>query len=246
MRTAIRRILVSSLLGLVLVALAGTAVAGKAGTVRSLAETVRGSVESFLLDRITMPADSVAVAVTLPVFAVKPGEVADFSLDLLSTKPVRGTVPVKVTFLLTGGGSLAYAATARVRAFADVLVAAERLNRHEIVTEGALRVERREITNLTDAYFADAAAVEGKRTRRVMTPGTVIGASDVEAIPLVDRGMGVTVAVVLGKVTVTSKARALEDGEMGELIKVQDLTTGKRLVATVAGKSLVVLDESML
>jgi len=246
MRVGIRRILVVLLLGPVLLAFTGTAVAGRASTARSLAEAVRGSVESFLLDRITMPADSVAVAVTLPVFAVEPQEVMDFSIDLLSTKPVRGTVPVKVTFLLTDGGSLAYAATARVRAFADVLVAAERLNRHEVVTEGALRLERREVTNLTDAYFAEAAEVGGKRTRRVMTPGTVIRASDVEAMPLVDRGTGVTVAVVLGKVTVTSKAKALEDGEMGELIKVQDLTTGKRLVGTVAGKSLVVLDESML
>jgi flagella basal body P-ring formation protein FlgA len=207
---------------------------------------VRTSVETFVKDRVTVPNDSVAVSVALPKFALEPREVADFSLDLLSTKPVIGTVPVKITFLLDGGGALTYAATARVRPFASVLVATERLNRHDILAGEALRAETREITHLTDAYFTDPKGVAGKRVRRVMGVGTILRASDVEAVPLVDRGAAVTVTVVLGKVTVTSKAKALEDGEMGKLIKVQDLTTGKRLVGTVAGKNLVLLDESML
>ena len=246
MNVRIRRILRLSLLGLLVLALPEMALAGRADTMNSLTEMVRGSAESFVRDRVTMPADSVAVAIALPMFAVEPHEVVDFSLDLFSSKPVVGTVPVKVTFLLDGGGTLTYAVTARVRVYATVLVAAERLNRHEIVTGGALRAETREITRLTDAYFTMPAEVAGKRARRVISPGNMLRASDVEAVPLVDRGAGVTVAVLLGKVTVTSKAKALEDGEMGELIKVQDLTTGKRLVGTVAGKSLVVLDESML
>ncbi len=246
MNVKIRLKLGLSLLGLLVLALPGIATAGRADTMNSLTEMVRGSVESYVRDRVTTPADSVAVAVALPMFAVEPHEVTDFRLDLFSTKPVIGTVPVKITFLLDGGGSLTYAATARVRVYASVLVAAERLNRHEIVTQEALRVETREITNLTDAYFTVPAEVAGKRARRVISPGNMLKASDVEAIPLVNRGAGVTVAIVLGKVTVTSKAKALEDGEMGEIIKVQDLTTGKRLVGTVAGKCLVVLDESML
>jgi flagella basal body P-ring formation protein FlgA len=234
------------LLWVLLVAIPGIATAGQAGTAASLTETVRDAIESFVLERVTMPADSVAVSVDVPMFAVEPREVADFTLDLFSSKPVTGTVPVKVTFLLDRGGELTYAATARVRAFAAVLVAAERLSRHETVTGEALRTEKREITHLTDAYFTDPEEVTGKRARRVISPGRILKASDVERIPLVDRGEGVMVTVVLGRVTVTSKAKALEDGEMGDLIKVQDLTTGKRLVGTVAGKSLVVLDESML
>jgi flagella basal body P-ring formation protein FlgA len=246
MLAIVRLTTVCGLLGLLILSIPGIAPAGLAGTVNSLSETVRRSVEDYVRCRVTQPGDSVAVSVDVPVFGVEPHEVADFALDLLSSKPVVGTVPVKVTFTLSGGGELTYAATARVRVFADVLVVDERLSRHEIVTGDALRTELREVTNLTDAYFTDAAEAEGKRARRVISPGRILKASDVERVPLVDRGAGVTVAVVLGSVTVTSKARALEDGEMGEIIKVQDLTTGKRLVGTVAARGLVVLDESML
>jgi flagella basal body P-ring formation protein FlgA len=246
MKSKIHVAVTLALLNVLVHGLPGIATAEPAGTMKSLSEVIRTSVESFVLDRVTMPADSVAVSVDLPMFAFEPHEVRDFALDLFSTKPVTGTVPVKVIFYMRGGGELTYAATARVRAFAGVLVAAERLNRHEIVTGAALRTETREITHISDAYFTDETEVAGQRARRVISPGTILKASDVEAIPLVDRGAGVTVAVVLGKVTVTSKAKALEDGQMGDLIKVQDLTTGKRLVGTVAGKSLVVLDESML
>jgi flagella basal body P-ring formation protein FlgA len=234
-----------SLLGLVLTAFPGMA-GGSPATRASLTETVRGSVESFVRERVTMPADSVAVTVDMPVFGIEPEDIADFRLDLFSAKRVAGTVPVKVTFILESGHELAYAATARVRAFASVLVAAERLDRHEIVRGKALRREKREVTNLTDAYFSDPEEVRGQRTRRVISPGRIITASDVEEVPLVDRGAGVMVTVVMGRVTVTSKAKALEDGDMGECIKVQDLTTGKRMVGMVAGKGLVVLDESML
>ena len=236
---------VAVLMGLVPVALPGPLPAGT-GTMRSMSEMVRSSVEAFVRDRVTVPADSVAVSVDLPLFGVEPCEVSDISLDLFSTKPVIGTVPVKVVFLLNTGDELTYAATARVRVFASVLVAAERFSRHEVIADEALRVEKREVTQLTDAYFADPEEVSGKRARRVISPGRILMASDVEEVPLVDRGAGVTVAVVLGRVTVTSKAKALEDGEMGEIIKVQDLTTGKRLAGTVAGKGLAVLDESML
>jgi flagella basal body P-ring formation protein FlgA len=235
-----------SLLALLVFGLPQVAVSDGAGTMKSLAEMVRASVESFVRDRVTMPADSVAVTVDLPTFTVRPHEVADLSIDLFSSKPVVGTVPVKVVLLLNAGDQLTYAATARVRVFASVVVATERLDRHDIITGGALRAETREVTHLTDGYFTAPAEIEGKRVRRVITAGAVLRASDVEAIPLVGRGAGVTVAVVLGRVTVTSKATALEDGEIGEIIRVQDHTTGKRLLATVAGKGLVVLDESML
>jgi len=222
------------------------AAAGPAGSGVSLTDTVRSSLESFVRERITMPFDSVAVLTALPAFPVKSHEVLDFSLDLLSTRPVQGTVPVKVTLILNDGTTLGYAATARVRAYANLLVAAERLDRHETISAAALRVEKREITNLADAYFTDPAEIAGKRATRVLAPGTILKASEVEMIPLVDRGAGVTVSVVLNTVTVTSKAKALEDGDLGELIKVQDITTGKRLVGTVVGKGQVILDESVL
>jgi flagella basal body P-ring formation protein FlgA len=246
MRTATGVTMVLVLIVAVGLGLRAPGAAAGPGTARSLAETVREAAKTYVRERVTMPADSIAVSVDLPLLSLKPGEVADFTLDLFSTKPVMGTVPVKITFLLTGGAEITYAATARVRAFASVLVAAERIGRHQVVAAGALRTERREITHLADACYSDPAEVTGKRARRVISPGTTLRVSDVEAVPLVDRGQGVTVAVVLGRVTVTSKAKALEDGEMGEIIRVQDLTTGKRLVGTVAGKGLVVLDETML
>ena len=76
--------------------------------------------------------------------------------------------------------------------------------------------------------------------------GAPVRASDVESIPLIERGSDVTVSVVIGAVTVTSTAKALEDGYMGESIRVRDHMTGKRLTCVVAGKRLVLLEGAML
>jgi flagella basal body P-ring formation protein FlgA len=219
---------------------------GLAGTRDAFATVLRESAESFVRQRITTPNDSAAVSVEIPSLGVNVSKIEDFEFELFSTRPVVGTVPLKVSLILDDGSTLAYAATARVRLYATVMVAAERLDRHEIVRASSVRPETREVTHVTDAYFADSEDLPGKRVTRIVSPGTLLRASDVEAIPLVERGSGVMVTVVVGRVTVTSRAKALQDGELGDVIKVEDLTTGKRYPATVAGASLVVLDETML
>jgi flagella basal body P-ring formation protein FlgA len=234
---------VLSLLLTSLLSLGGFSEAAASG---SLAETVREHVINLISQNITVPYDSISVSVDLPLFGLSAHEVVDFEVGLMSSKRVSGTVPVRVTLVRDGGEFVSYAVTARVRIYDKVLVAARRFNRHEVVTEDGVRLERRDITHISDAHFTDCNRVAGKRVKRVITPGTLIRLSDVEAIPLVARGSAVTLSVVMGPVIVTSKAKALEDGEMNELIKVQDMTTGKRLIGTVAGKRLVILDESML
>lgn len=240
-RTTVLR--TAALLAVVLVATGGFP---DAAASPSLEERVRTEVKAFTAGAVTMPGDSIAVSVDLPSIDVPLRDVLDTGFELMSSKPVAGTVPIRVTLYLKDGTATAFAATARVRIYDTVLVAARRLNRHEVLPEDAVRLERRDVTNLGDAHFTEAGQVAGQRVKRIITPGTLLRGSDIEIIPVVARGSSVMVRVEIGAVTVNSRAKALEDGEIGELIKVQDLTTGKRLVGTVAGERLVVLDEAML
>jgi flagella basal body P-ring formation protein FlgA len=204
------------------------------------------SAASFLSQRVSTPGDSVSVVVDLPSLGVRSADIASYTFEILSAKPVAGTVPFKVNLLGKDGTETSLAATARVRIFDTVAVAARRVGRHEILVRGDIRLERREVTPLRDGYFTDPAELAGKRVRRVITSGYLLQTSDVEPVPVVERGSGVTVSVVMGAVTVTSKAKALEDGDLGDLIRVQEITTGKRLIGMVAGERLVILDKSML
>lgn len=201
---------------------------------------------SFLKDRVSTPGDSVSVTVDLPPIGVRSAGVDHYTFELLSPKPVAGTVPFRVNLVCKDHTEISVTATARVRIFDIAAVAARRIGRHEVLAADDIRLERREVTQLRDGYFTYPAELAGKRVRRVIAAGYLLQTSDVERVPVVERGSGVTVSVVIGSVIVTSKAKALEDGELGELISVQEITTGKRLTGVVAGERLVILDKSML
>jgi flagella basal body P-ring formation protein FlgA len=238
------------ILGLVaigfLLALALGPVACKADLAKPTAQRIAEAVVDFVSGAVTSPHDSVSVEVDPVRVYVPAADVVDLRCDLYSQRPVVGSVPVRVTLTLRDGTVHVMSVSAKVRLFDTVAVAARKLGRLQSVADSDLRLERREVTGFTDGYFTALGDFGNMRTTRLVIAGTVLQNMDVEAIPVVKRGTGVVVAVVVGGVTVISKARALEDGELGDTIKVQDVVTGKRLAATVMGGTLVVHDGSSL
>jgi flagella basal body P-ring formation protein FlgA len=212
-------------------------------TLRDLIEERAGV---FLSQNVSAPHDSLAVTIGVPAVEIEPEDVKDIGFDILSARPVGGVVPFKVTLFLADGTAPDLTATARVRLYDTVAVSTGRIQRHQILGADDIRLELREVTNLADAYFSDPLELIGKRTKRLTSVGRILMASDVEPDPLIKRGSGVMVCVAIGAVTVSSKAKALEDGSLGDVIKVQDLGTRKRLMGVVAGKRLVLLDASAL
>jgi flagella basal body P-ring formation protein FlgA len=231
--------IVLSLLSLVPV----NAVADTAG----LTQRIVKQATEFVVQRVTLPYDSICVDVSVPAIAARASEIAHFSLDLYgTTKSVVGTVPVKVTVVLHSGEAIPYTATARVRIWSDVAVSARRLKRHETVRDDDVRLERREVTQAIDGYFAEPFDLVGMRTTRIISSSGLFTVSSVEPVPLVTRGSNVCVTVVIGAVAITSRAKALEDGDLGSMIQVRDCATGKRMTGEVAGENLVVLQVSRL
>ncbi len=214
---------------------------------KSLADRIVEETTGFVAERVTLPYDSISVEVSVPAIAARASDVAHFSVDLYGTsKTVVGTVPVRVTVELLDGQTIPYTATARVRIWSNAAVAARRLKRHAVLEEGDIRLEKREVTNAVDGYFATADEVLGMRATSVIPPGRLLMVSSVEPVPLVSRGSDVSVTIVIGAVAITSRGKALEDGDLGSLIDVRDCATGKRVTAEVAGEKTVVLKVNRL
>jgi flagella basal body P-ring formation protein FlgA len=213
----------------------------------SLAERITHETTEFIIQRVTLPYDSISVDVEVPQISARPSEIAHFSADLVATtKPVMGTVPVKITAVLHSGESMQYIATARVRIWSKAAVAARRLKRHDVVGDEDIRFERREVTRAHDGYFPGPEEIVGNRATRVVPSGGLLTASSVEPVPLITRGSNVNVTVLIGAVAITSRGKALEDGCLGSLIDVRDCATGKRMTAEVIGENLVLLQVSRL
>lgn len=153
-----------------------------------------------------------------------------------------GPVVVALEFWKDGEKLDQRTASARVRVFQDVVVAAQRLDRHTLVEPEAARFERRDIRTLGDQVVTSLEEITGKRARRMLPEGKVILASDLEDIPIIQRGEKILVVTNLGGITVTATATALENGFEGEVISVKNDRSGKRLRGFVLAQGLVRVD----
>lgn len=89
------------------------------------------------------------------------------------------------------------------------------------------------------AVLTDAGVLVGMQVKRALTPGRPIPASAVIAPALVRRNKPVALEYRSGPLLLAAKGRALEDAGLGELVRVQNLDSGKTITGTVRGPGLV-------
>jgi len=146
---------------------------------------------------------------------------------------LRGTVPLKIEIWADGALQRRSLATARIRLFDRVVVASQRIDRHEALTPQKLKVERRDVTDLTGGYFTAVGMLKGKRAKVLIPFNRVVTKRCVERVPVVTRGSEVTILAQAGNVFASAKGLALEDGGVGDKIRVRNGSSKVSLVAKV-------------
>lgn len=111
----------------------------------------------------------------------------------------------------------------RVKPKAWVPVATQDLKRGEIIGEGMIRWERREVTDIRGDWPQNPAelTVGEYWMRRNVREGGILDDSMVEHRPAVIRGQQITLVAKAGNVNVESFGIALETGRTGDLIRVE-------------------------
>jgi flagella basal body P-ring formation protein FlgA len=155
----------------------------------------------------------------------------------LSQKEPRGLFTLLVEAVDEGGNSETFQVRLKIKLFADVIVATDRLGWHQMISEEVVRVERMEVTNLYDQPATSLADVVGKRTSRNISRGAIVTSSACEAIPQIEAGRPVSIVFAGDLYTVTAHGKALQDGYTGDYVKVKNQSSGKVLKAQVVDEN---------
>jgi flagella basal body P-ring formation protein FlgA len=86
--------------------------------------------------------------------------------------------------------------------------------------------------------------VLGKETRRVLRPGDPFRLRDLQSPLLVKKGSLVTMILNTPMMQLTSQGKALENGALGDVIKVQNPRSGKTILGTVVEDRTVSVESS--
>jgi flagella basal body P-ring formation protein FlgA len=146
---------------------------------------------------------------------------------------------VKVGF--TGNASQpAAAATVKAQQAAEirqVVVAATNLSAGQILQRESLKLERLDAEKVSSTHYLDPNGLEGQEVVRAVRAGDPIRLSDLRPAVLIRRGEQVMLTVGSPQTfEISVKAEAMQDGKMGEQIKLRNLESGRTLSGVVSGK----------
>ena len=119
-----------------------------------------------------------------------------------------------------------------------VLVAARPLLRGERLTRDDVILKATRLSGRTGA-LVNPAGVTGLTPKRAIPAGTVLSLSLFSAVPTVTRQDIVRLVSGRGTVRIETKGRALANAQVGEQVMVENLTSGRRVVAWVVGPGTV-------
>jgi len=120
-----------------------------------------------------------------------------------------------------------------IKRFVDVLVAADKIRRHQALLDTDFELKRMNVTSLREQPVCSAEALGGQRSKKNLRIGDILTTGAIEPVPDIEVGGEVTIIYSdhWGQVTVPGKV--LQDGRSGETVRVKNRASGKIILARV-------------
>lgn len=96
-----------------------------------------------------------------------------------------------------------------------------------------------------DGIFTDPDEVIGRRTKTALGAGKPVLLRQLEPVWMVARGNPVVLVAMAGGLAVSAPAEALDDGAMGDVIRVLNKSSGREVKAVVTGRNSVMAQTNM-
>ena len=119
----------------------------------------------------------------------------------------------------------------------QVVVATINLQAGQVLHPEHLKLEKLDTDKISKAHYLELAGLEGQELVRAVRAGEAIRMSDLRQATLIRRGDVVVMTVgTPGTFQISVKAEAMQDGKMGEQIKLRNTESGRTMSAIVTGK----------
>jgi len=136
--------------------------------------------------------------------------------------------------------------TGAVHVSVEVPVLVRPMRRDMVISEDDIRWDQMRDTDLRPDIIMDPTDLVGYMARNGIQAGRPVRANQVRLPNLVRRNDLITMVVETPFMTVTARGRALEDGALGETVRVANLASQKELLALVQGRNTVMVRPELL
>jgi flagella basal body P-ring formation protein FlgA len=197
--------------------------------------TLRDLLVNDLGQRLGIPAETLQITFSAEDDKLLSLAEPIFKFDVRPSRALAlGNVSWQVT-VLTDSASKKVMVSATARAWEDEVVVAQPLTMHKVLEAADFTPRRVLVDSLPDKQLLHIDQCVGQEAAEDLKPGTVMTGQLVNAVPLVKPGQLVTINLRHGSVELRSVARAMEQGSMGQTIRVRNENTRDMLDVTVIG-----------
>lgn len=130
-------------------------------------------------------------------------------------------------------------AQAKIKVWLDVWHAKNDIAVDQVITAGHVYLKNIEISRLNRAFFTAEQKVVNKRSIRRIRAGKIITGGQLKNVYLVKKGEEVLIRAQQQNFIATMKGTALENGMLGEKIKVENSSSKKKIQARVTENGIV-------
>ncbi len=131
---------------------------------------------------------------------------------------------------------------ARVVLLAEVVVVQRALRRGQRIDESDLALEEHDLARQHRAYFTRIEDVAGKIADRAMQTGRILHPALLDDPLAIERGSRVNIIARIGGIQASMRGQALDNGSLGERIRIRNLDSKRELEARVVSAGTVRVD----
>ncbi|MCG6939200.1 MAG: flagellar basal body P-ring formation protein FlgA [Gammaproteobacteria bacterium] len=113
--------------------------------------------------------------------------------------------------------------------YKSIIVSAQQLQKDTILTAADIKQEKHDLADLSYGYFENSKDVIGMKLKRHVLAGTALTPAMLSKRQIVSRGQNVTIYAQSGSMVVRMTGKALDNGAVGERIKVMNIKSRKKL-----------------
>ncbi len=128
---------------------------------------------------------------------------------------------------------------AQVTIYREIAVAGRDIGRGEVISHAHIDTHVVNISNIRQAFLADAELIVGKETKRNIGKGEPFRSALLDAPTAIKRGELVTLESQAGSIKVSSSGTAMADGRVGQKIRVRNNSSERIISGVVISQGLV-------
>jgi len=197
--------------------------------------TLRDLLVADLSQRLSIPAETLQLTFSAQDDRLLSLAEPVFKFDVQPSRArALGNVSWQVT-VQTDSASRKVILNATARAWLDEVVVAQPLAIHKVLEAADFTARRELVDSLPNRQLLHLDQCVAQEAAEDLRPGTVMTAQLVNPVSLVKPGQLVTIELRHGSVELRSVARAMEQGSLGQTIRVRNENTRDTLDVTVTG-----------